>query len=76
VLFEGDAWHGMGIAAEAWCEVAKNSRQTRTGLSKIFPSSVEIFHAPLGQLLASQRLTHLGNEIVHKQRLFLLSTMT
>jgi hypothetical protein len=46
------------------------------GIKKIFPSSVEIFHAPLGQLLASQRLTHLGNEIVHKQRLFLLSTMT
>jgi hypothetical protein len=33
VLFEGDAWHGMGIASEAWCEVAKNSRQNRTGLS-------------------------------------------
>jgi hypothetical protein len=42
----------------------------------IFPSSVEIFHAPLSKLLASQRLTHVGNEIVHKQRLFLLSTMT
>jgi hypothetical protein len=24
---------GMGIAAEAWWEVAKNSRQNRTGLS-------------------------------------------
>jgi hypothetical protein len=25
--------HGMGIAAEAWWDVAKNSQQNRTGLS-------------------------------------------